>query len=125
MTKTILLIEPDKAMQANIVEALNELGRVIVQPSAAKAVSWAHDSVCDVVVMELSLGGHSGFEFLYEFRTYKDWENIPILVYSGLKLDVSICNSRAWEKLKIAAFLYKPQTSLAELKAKIEESLKR
>lgn len=111
----IVLLEPDKSMQAVLVEALDQFGAVIVQPSAASAVAWVHENTCSLVVLELSLSGHSGFEFLYEFRTYTDWKHIPIIVYSSVFLDQTVLRSRAWQKLGIAAYFYKPQTRLNTL----------
>ncbi len=117
---TILLIEPRLVSQRTLISTLPEFD-VIVAHDAESAVELAADTTPALVIMEMSLSGHSGMEFLYEFRTYPDWLKIPIIIYSSLKITDEILSSRAWEKLNINDYLYKPDSSLASLKNAVEK----
>ncbi len=118
----ILLIEPHIVSQSAVVESLVNHD-VIAVPDAETAIEAANEREFDVVVMELSLAGHSCIEFLYEFRTYSDWRGIPVLIYSSIDLDSDILKSSAWEKLGIYRYLYKPKSSLSELQKYVDKSL--
>ena len=109
-----MVIEPNVAQRSILVEALVDYD-VVVAADAKEAILVANENDIELVVMDLSLGGHSGLEFLYEFRTYTDWQQIPVVVYSSIKLADEVLNSRAWEQLNVVAYLYKPQSSLREL----------
>ncbi len=118
----ILLIEPDMVLAKQYQEAL-----------AAYDIAWARDAQAaintadsqppDLVVMELLLAGHSGIEFLYEFRSYADWKQVPIIIMSRLnRADVAV-HDAALDQLGVKAYLYKPDTSLAALRRKVESLL--
>lgn len=118
----ILLLDSHKTTQKTVREIFAS-DQVSVVSKASDALLRANDTTPDVVVMELSLAGHSGFEFLYEFRTYEDWLETPVVIYSTLKLEDSVLNSRAWKQLNIADYFYKSDTTLAQLKNAIEKQL--
>lgn len=107
----ILVIEPDVNAQSVLVEALVHHD-VIVATSAEEAVGCANNTEFDCVVMELSLGGHSGMEFLYEFRTYIDWQTVPVVVYTSVRVEESVLKSRGWQQIGVQKYLYKPQVDL-------------
>jgi len=115
MSAKVLVIEPGVSERSTMVEALAKY-EVTVVASAGDAINAANDANVDLVIMELSLGGHSGMEFLYEFRTYADWQKIPVIVYSSLRVDDAVLKSRAWQQLNISDYLYKPASSLERLK---------
>lgn len=76
----------------------------------------------DLVVMELQLVSHSGIEFLYEFRSYADWMNVPLIILThvppgefGGSRDVLM------KELNVATYLYKPTTSLQKLVRTVNE----
>ncbi len=94
---------------------------VIRASDATTAINLASETKPDIIIIELSLGGHSGMEFIYEFRTYSDWQNIPIIIYSTIRLEPSILQSKACQNLNIGAYLYKPESSLRALKSNIEK----
>lgn len=116
----ILLVESDRIMSKCITEECEKLGiAVAVCRDADEAVAAADTHTPDAVVVELSLAGHSGMEFLYEFRTYADWQDIPIYVYTTLKPSARIYDSIDWQLLKITEFLYKPNVSVPALLDKV------
>ena len=120
--KQLLLIEPRITSQSVVEEILSDYDVDIVH-DAESAILRAVDKTPDLVIMEMSLSGHSGMEFMYEFRTYIDWAKIPIIIYSSLKITDEILSSRAWEKLNIFDYLYKPESTLASLKSAAEKAL--
>jgi CheY-like chemotaxis protein len=121
----ILLIEPDRPLAEIYSQALTEAGnQVTVAPGAQQAISAADQQTPDLVLLELQLAEHSGIEFLYEFRSYGDWRPVPVLILSQVTPQEFLGN---WpllrDRLGVRAFLYKPATTLAELKRAIDESL--
>lgn len=118
--KNILLIDQARPTQKAIREIM-EGYNVTCAVDATTAINIASDTTPDIIIIELSLGGHSGMEFIYEFRTYSDWQNIPIIIYSTIRLEPSILQSKAWQNLNIGAYLYKPESSLKALKSNIEK----
>ena len=84
--------------------------------SAQSAVFGADEVMPDVVVLEMQLVGHSGLEFLYEFRSYSEWQHIPVIIHSHIPAGEFM---EGWQILKeqlgVAAYHYKPLTSLHAL----------
>jgi DNA-binding response OmpR family regulator len=114
--KHALLLEPDRVIAKCIVTELSKFDVAVkVAQNADSAITLSDKQKPDVVISELSIPGHSGSEFLYEFRTYSDWMNVPIIVFSSLKPSKIITNSRDWKLLDIHTFLYKPDTTLQQL----------
>jgi two-component system, OmpR family, phosphate regulon response regulator PhoB len=109
----VLLLEPDRVVARYIVDELVRQNMTVsIATNADEAVKLSDKKQPDVVVSELSMPGHSGTEFLYEFRTYSDWFDIPILIFSSLRPISEITSSNDWKLLRIEKLLYKPDTSL-------------
>jgi DNA-binding response OmpR family regulator len=113
----IILLEPNRILAKNICMELkkNDIN-VSVVSNADEAITASDSKLPDLVVSELSIPGHSGSEFLYEFRTYSDWKSVPIVIFSSLKPTQDILSSRDWKLLDIHEFLYKPDTTINNLK---------
>jgi len=118
----ILLIDPNSTTQYSVAKYLSKYS-VEVAVDAESAVGMAAESTPDLIILEMSLSGHSGMEFLYEFRTYEDWLRIPVVVYSSINISEDVLRARAWSKLDIHEYLYKPESSLAKLEDSIEKAL--
>ena len=110
----ILLIDHHPTTQKAIKKIFNDY-KIQTATDADSAINIANETAPDLVILELSLSGHSGFEFLYEFRTYSDWINIPVIIYSMVNLDRDITDSQSWKDLNIAGYIYKPESSLEKL----------
>ncbi len=91
--------------------------------TASLALEQVSEQRPDVVILELALASHSGMEFLYEFCTYEDWQSVPVIIYSHVKLHDEVLKSRAFEHLQIKGYLYKPETTLKTLKSVVEKFL--
>jgi len=113
----ILLIEPDYVLAETYFKALAAAGhRLVVCAGAQSAVLAADQHKPDLVILELQLVEHSGIEFLYEFRSYPEWQNIPVLLHTVVPLAEF---NTSWELLEhelgVRRYLYKPHTRLSEL----------
>ena len=118
----ILLIEPDKLLADTYRKALEIRGhKVIMTASAQSAVFAADERKPDVVILELQLIGHSGLEFLYEFRSYPEWQGIPVVLHTHIPAGEF---GGSWQVLKeqlgVHAYHYKPLTSLSKLLGTID-----
>lgn len=123
MTK-ILLIEADKILAQNTCAYLGGLGyEVKWHVDLQEAMFWADENQPDAVVLDLLLPGRSGIEFLYEFRSYPEWQNLPVVVFSGLAAEELKDCIESLDQLNIAAYHYKPVTPLARLGATIAQVL--
>lgn len=115
----ILLIEPDKILADIYQQALEAAGhQVSWQTGAEAAVQNADNQQPDAVVLELQLADHNGVEFLYEFRSYSEWQNIPVVVLSQVP-DMSF-SPVLQRQLGVAAYHYKPRTTLKNLLRTLE-----
>lgn len=120
----ILLIEPNRLLSKQYQEFLESQGHdVTVVQNAQAAVNAADQARPDAVVMELLLAGHGGIEFLYEFRSYTEWRQVPALLLTRLaRADVAV-NDQTLADLGVADYLYKPETSLKRLSQRLDAVL--
>ncbi len=121
----ILLIEPDRLLAGSYVQALRDAGHEVSAASGAQAAIMTADAaVPDLVVLELQLVGHSGIEFLYEFRSYPDWQDIPVLVQTHVPRSEFADNWHLLQQeLGVRDYLYKSRTSLRDLVSAVHEHL--
>lgn len=118
----VLLIEPDKILASVYKQALVHDGHSVVVTSQAQEAIYAADKRRpDLVIMEIQLMGHNGIEFLYEFRSYPEWSDIPVIVNSLLTGDELSTNKTLYKNLNVKTFLYKPRTSLRQLLAEVSQ----
>jgi DNA-binding response OmpR family regulator len=121
----ILLIEPDRVLAETYGQAILAAGhKVAVAPGAQSGILVADQLQPDCVVLELQLVEHSGVEFLYEFRSYPDWQNIPVIVHSQVPpREFSASLQLLKDELGVQEYLYKPQTNLKRLLSTINQTL--
>jgi DNA-binding response OmpR family regulator len=113
----ILLIEPDKVLARTYSSALESSGlRVQTASNAQDAIHSADDIPPDLIVLELQLVGHSGIEFLYEFRSYPEWQDVPVILFTTVPVHEFEDNWKLLcRELGVHKYLYKPLTSLSKL----------
>lgn len=117
----ILLVEPDRVLGQTYSEALKTAGHEVVwKRSAQSALDSLDTKVPDLIVLELQLGLHNGVEFMYEMRSYHEWQHIPVLVHTINHYSRSDIFEPALKQLGIVEVLYKPQTSLKRLIRTVE-----
>ncbi len=120
----VLLIEPDAILGITYKEALEQAGhQVICSRHAQDAVMQFDDKRPDIVVLELQMPGHGGIEFLYEFRSYPEWQNVPVVVHTMVPLQKLDTHSPRFDQLGVVDFLYKPATDLRKLVRTVGEIL--
>lgn len=95
--------------------------QVALATNSQEAINMADKNTPGLVVMELQLVGHSGIEFLYEFRSYPDWQSIPVLIHSQVPY---VELKDGWpilkEELGVSDYRYKPATNLQALIASVD-----
>lgn len=113
----VLLIEPDAILANAFVAALQRDGHSVRHTTSGQvAVDMIDDLLPDMVLLELQLVGHSGVEFLYEFRSYSEWLHIPVAIVSNVPLREFAGSVQLLKKhLGVQAYRYKPATTLRDL----------
>lgn len=119
---SVLLIEPDVSLAEAVSTFLEGSDfEVVFCHSSQAAITQADEHRPDIVVLELSIPDHNGVEFLQEFRTYPDWIDIPVIVYSHVPLEDTGLSKAEWRKHGVQEYLYKPTVGLAELAKTLRE----
>ena len=123
MKKQILLVEPDRLLSNTYELALEDAGYKVISANTAQAAILASDkNRPDLVILEVQLVEHSGIEFLYEFRSYEEWQNIPVIINTMVSPSEFKDNYKILkDELGVSLYLYKPQSSLRELLSSIKE----
>lgn len=117
----VLLLEPDNFLGDIYAKALERAGHTVVwAKNAQQAIASADAQRPDVVVLELQLPGHGGVEFLYEFRSYPEWQGVPVVLHTFVALQNA---SALPPELGIMRHLYKPVTTLQALIRAVSETL--
>lgn len=112
----ILLVEPDKLLASSTIKGLKKLGAQVEWSQNAQGAIHSIDTFRpEVIVLELQIPAHNGVEFLYELRSYSDWQNIPVVIYSFIQSEKLTKYTKSLAELGIDTWLYKPTTSLQQL----------
>ncbi len=121
----ILILETDRQLAKNVSDFLRSAGHTVDIYSDPQSAISAADAHCpDVVILDLLLAGRSGIEFLYELRSYPEWQRLPVIITSKLS-DAELESYRpALRQLNVSRFLHKPTAQLQELAAAIQQSLR-
>lgn len=121
----ILLLEPDRLLAKSYMGALKGEGHTVqVCATAQTAIFCADAQLPDLIIMELQLVGHSGIEFLYELRSYPDWQKIPAVIVTGVPAGEF---NDSWplmrNELGVSGYFYKPLVSLRTLLRAVRDTL--
>lgn len=118
----ILLIEPDSKLAGIYKRALESAGHAVAWAASAQAAVHAADDVLpDVVFLELQLSTHNGVEFMYEFRSYPEWKDVPIVLLTMVAPSSLQITKEQILSFGIKDILYKPATSLRQLTEAVED----
>jgi DNA-binding response OmpR family regulator len=122
----ILIIEPDRILADIYRTTLENNGHEVLMCASAQSAIFAADAINpDLVIMELQLINHSGIEFLYEFRSYPEWQNTPVMILSSVPTAEFVDSKQLLsEELGVVDYYYKPKTSLKDLLAATNKVLK-
>lgn len=120
----ILIIEPDNILASEYQKALSKQRlKAFVCSDGQQAITAADKQAPDAILLELALAKNSGIEFIYEFRSYADWRDIPIVVLSRLSQTQANLDEKTMTSLGIIKYHYKPETSLKHAMSSIEIAL--
>lgn len=121
----ILIIEPDKPLAVLYQQALNSAGHNAITAHTAQSAIFAVDEFApDVIFLELQLAAHSGIEFLYELRTYPEWQNIPVVILSSLPpSEIQASYHILRDQLNVKNYYYKPTTNLRQLLGIVSDTI--
>lgn len=112
----ILLLEPDMLLGSIYMDFLQDSGHTITHSKeAGEAIMVLDTNKIDLVILEIQIALHNGIEFLYEMRSYPDWQNIPVIVNSMVSVQKMEKNKHVLKQLNVSEILYKPHTSLRTL----------
>jgi DNA-binding response OmpR family regulator len=113
----VLLIEPDTTLARTYMQALQHAGYTVAHARGAQdAINEADTKLPDVVVLELQMAGHDGVEFLQEFRSYPEWQQVPVIINTSITpLALAPVERVLADDLGATPCLYKPRTTLQQL----------
>lgn len=112
----VLIVEPDTVLARQYQNVFKAGGvQAFIAHDAQSAVAAVDKNKPDLVILELQLAGHSGIEFLHEFRSYEDWANIPVVIYSSVPEYILGVDKKVWQQFGVKRYFYKPKTSLQQL----------
>jgi len=119
----VLLVEPDRILADTYRQALQVANHAVtVVPTAQSAISAADKATPELVILELQLVEHSGIEFLYEFRSYPDWQTVPVIIHSQVPPgEFKDSQQILRDQLGVTDYLYKPHTSLRQLLRSVDQ----
>lgn len=121
------MLEPDTILADTYRQAFEAAGYDVRRTvSAQDAVFLVDELVPDCIVVELQLVAHSGIEFLYELRSYSEWQHIPVLIHSCIPpIEFEDSMELLKKLLNVSTFLYKPHTSLTTLLREVRNAMAR
>lgn len=118
------MVEPDKQLAETIKKYLIKHDiEVSVGFDAQSALELADGTDPDLIVLEIAMPKHNGIAFLQELRSYGDWQNLPVIIYSQIAREDTGVAEVDWQKLGVKSYLYKPTNTLASLLNNIQETL--
>ena len=120
----VLIIEPSKELAGVISQALKKAGIESKQVhTSEQAILAAEDKDLQAIIIEPLIPKHNGLEFIYEFRSYADWFDVPIIIYSQLSREEFVLNPALKKDLGIFSHLYKPTASLKKLISEVRRAI--
>ncbi|HSX17146.1 MAG TPA: response regulator [Patescibacteria group bacterium] len=113
----VLLLEPNTLLAATYAQALTHAGHTVMTAHHAQEAIYAADKQApEVVIMELQLGGHNGVEFLHEFRSYAEWQHVPVIINTSLPpVRMQAIEQVLRVDLGVVQIFYKPAAALVDL----------
>jgi DNA-binding response OmpR family regulator len=120
----VLLLEPNRWLAQQYSGFLEAAGyEVTWRQKAQDAIEVADTLKPNLVILDLILAGHSGIEFIYEFRSYADWQAVPILILSSVPKPEAGMAETTLKELGISGYLYKSEISLEKLGREVQRLL--
>ena len=117
---SILVVEPDRSLSYAIERfmAARDIN-CVSSVDAQDAIAKADEDKPEAVILELAMPKNNGVAFLQEFRSYTDWLNVPIIIYSRIPQQDTRLTEHDWKKNGVVAYLYKPTCPLSTLQNRL------
>ncbi len=112
----VLVVEPDRILARTYVTALESAGHHVSHVVSAQAAVRAADAgVPDVAVVSLGIARHNAAEFLYEFKSYPEWQSVPVVLITP-RLDYELGDQSILQnQLGVRAVSVRSQITLTQL----------
>ena len=118
---TIVLAEDDQLVSKACAEGLEEADfRVVTVDSGSDVVDVVKNEKPDILLLDLIMPIKTGFEVLKELREIKEFEELPIIIFSSLSRGDEI--QKAVE-LGATDYIVKPHTALTDMVTKVNKYL--
>lgn len=118
----ILLLEADRQLASHAKDYLRHQNHEVSHfCGPQEAITNADAKRPDIVIVDLSLADRSGIEFLYELRSYPDWQNVPVIATGWLSRAELANYSQAFRQLGVSAYMPKEQLSLSGIAAEVDQ----
>lgn len=120
----VLLLLNDRQLVRQAGEFLSLKGlEADIHTDPQKAVSAADKNSPDIAVVDINLAARSGIEFLYELRSYQEWQKLPVIVIGLARLNELEDFLPAFRQLEVTQYLTWALTPLHRLEAEISRIL--
>lgn len=120
----VLVVEPNHKLARTLKQHLLQNNfKASFALTAQDAIIQADDRKPDVVILELAMPEHNGIEFLQEFRSYADWLEVPIVVYSHIPREDTGLSPTEWKKYGVVEYAYKSATGLNQLSGIVRDTV--
>lgn len=120
----ILLLQADRQLAKTAQDFFDQAGHQLNYFTDPQAAVLAADSNRpDVIILDLFLASRSGVEFLYELRSYPEWQSIPIIVTGNLSSGQMHDYVIPLQDLEVLRYLSRQSISLPQLLAEAESAL--
>jgi DNA-binding response OmpR family regulator len=83
--KKILIVEDDTWLSEHEASVLRQAGFTVeVAPHAMAAIEYVDHNRPNAIVLDVLLGGSTGFALLHELQSYSDTHQIPVVLCTNL-----------------------------------------
>ena len=123
MTKTILVVEDEKALQAAVEINLKKSGFDVVSVSSAEGAIKAletNNKFDGVWLDHYLLGEETGLDLLCRMKTNKSWASLPVFAVTNSVGDDKV---KSYELLGIEKYFVKSNSSLNQIINSIKEAV--
>ena len=121
MSKKILFIEDEEALQRAMRDVLSQRGHEMINASDGKSgILAAEKNLPDLILLDLVLPKKNGFEVLQALKENEKTKNIPVIILTNLEGSEDVDHALA---SGATTYLIKANYSAHDIVAKIEEIL--
>lgn len=96
---------------------------VAIAQTSQSAIQQADKSLPRLIILELLIPRHNGLEFIHELRSYPEWLDIPLIIYSQMPKEDLLASPEVLKDMGVVEHFYKPTVSLDKLVKSVEKHL--